>query len=733
MVLGLVSSALATDYTWTGDYPWSYLWISPWNWDPVAPYGGPGNDGDPCTCCPNPDSATIAGLVTCVLDTDACIHEIRGPAWDNGADGDQLFLIHKDANLEVCYRWHVRYTVPSTAYIEVRDSAQVYVDNDFRSHGDHSRTIMTITDDASVIINGDLRCGDADDDYFELNMDSGYLYTGNRDDGWRFDSGEAHADISGDAVVESEFIRWRTRTGGTTSTFTVRDDAQVTVTDDEFRFAGGAATVVISILDNAVVDVQNDNVRLGEDNDFAGTCTLNMSGQLLNMDGDFRFIADNDATGFTTVNLDSGVINTEGGLDYDTDNWLVNICGDGVWIVDGDRVAQTLDEAENWYQVGRTPTLPGGHWRACPMEDCRGEIVDRGTLMVDYDNVNPGKTTIWSELNLDQAWSPLPVDGATDVPCQGTSLCWCPSDMDVKLYHVWFSTDKDLVDSRDVRAFAAQVWPPCEPDCCWTPPDCLKLSTTYYWAVDAQDHYTNIVRGNTWTFEVTHCTMIEDFESYTLDPWNEIYKAWLDGCGIWVGDQLVGNGTGSCVNLGMENTHHGAKAMIYTYENDLMSLWERDVNYSEACKEFDPALDLDCCDDKALVIYFYGDPDNDVTDMWVKVNGVKSTYGDGDLWWENPADIQSAEWLDWNTELSEFADGGADLTAVTEICIGFGDDETNIADGTYGMMLFDCIQSCEPRCVLRALPYCFGDHTGDCIVDWRDVKVIADNWLEDLR
>jgi hypothetical protein len=184
----------------------------------------------------------------------------------------------------------------------------------------------------------------------------------------------------------------------------------------------------------------------------------------------------------------------------------------------------------------------------------------------------------------------------------------------------------------------------------------------------------------------------------------------------------------------MDNTHHGAKAMIYTYENEWESLWERDVNYSEACKEFDPALDLACCDDKALVIWFYGDPENDVTDMWVKVSDgvttVKSTYGANG---EDAADIQNAAWDTWNTKWSDFADGGVDLSAVTEICIGFGDDETNIADWTRGMMVFDCIQSCEPRCVTKFLPECFGDLDGDCDVDWDDVGVIAEYWLEDRR
>jgi hypothetical protein len=82
--------------------------------------------------------------------------------------------------------------------------------------------------------------------------------------------------------------------------------------------------------------------------------------------------------------------------------------------------------------------------------------------------------------------------------------------------------------------------------------------------------------------------------------------------------------------------------------------------------------------------------------------------------------------------MSDFADGGADLSAITEICIGFGDDETNTPDGTYGLVLFDSIQACATRCVPQFTPdLC--DLNADCVVDWKDVKIIADNFLTDLR
>ena len=93
-VLGMVTSAVADDYLWTNDYPWSTLWISPWNWDVATPYGGPTSG----------DTAYIEGGPTGpVIDTDATAYEIYGPAAWGG--GDQTMMLIKDANLVIEGRW----------------------------------------------------------------------------------------------------------------------------------------------------------------------------------------------------------------------------------------------------------------------------------------------------------------------------------------------------------------------------------------------------------------------------------------------------------------------------------------------------------------------------------------------------------------------------------------------------------------------------------------------------
>jgi hypothetical protein len=132
------------------------------------------------------------------------------------------------------------------------------------------------------------------------------------------------------------------------------------------------------------------------------------------------------------------------------------------------------------------------------------------------------------------------------------------------------------------------------------------------------------------------------------------------------------------------------------------------------------------------VIYFYGDGDNDLTDMWLVLEDstgaeVKSTYGANG---EDPANIRIAEWQDWNTKMSDLAT--IDLSSITAMSIGFGDREGNTIDQSYGIMLFDEIQTCATRCVPQFTPdIC--DVNADCVIDWTDIRIIAGSWLVDLR
>lgn len=62
---------------------------------------------------------------------------------------------------------------------------------------------------------------------------------------------------------------------------------------------------------------------------------------------------------------------------------------------------------------------------------------------------------------------------------------------------------------------------------------------------------------------------------------------------------------------------------------------------------------------------------------------------------------------------------------------GFGERLTNVGGGE-GIVNFDDIILYPRRCVPRYTPD-INDVNGDCVVDWKDVSILAQSWLEDRR
>jgi len=146
----------------------------------------------------------------------------------------------------------------------------------------------------------------------------------------------------------------------------------------------------------------------------------------------------------------------------------------------------------------------------------------------------------------------------------------------------------------------------------------------------------------------------------------------------------------------------------------------------------DPALDLTDSGESTLVLWFYGQPDNDPTRMYVELRdgiggAAVSEYG---VQGDNPDDILLAEWTEWNIDLADFA--GVDLADVTEFVIGFGHGNCEGPDEMdYGVVYFDDIAVYPTRCVPKYGPE--GDITDDCKVNWQDIDVLSNQWLTDLR
>ena len=218
--------------------------------------------------------------------------------------------------------------------------------------------------------------------------------------------------------------------------------------------------------------------------------------------------------------------------------------------------------------------------------------------------------------------------------------------------------------------------------------------------------------------------VVDDMESYN-DSNNYIKDTWLDGCGDPMG--TGGNGSGSCIELAIDPcgpVHGGAQSMAYCYDN--IDYGERCGGYSEIRAAYDPPSDWASHGEKALVLWLRGSAGNGITTMWVLLKSymgqAMTLYGDNG---EDSEDIKVEEWIEWNIKLSNFTDGGVDLTDVETISIGFGD--WSVPDFATGTVYFDDIRLYPARCLAEYSPA--ADLTGDCAVNSQDLEIIARQWL----
>ncbi len=84
-------------------------------------------------------------------------------------------------------------------------------------------------------------------------------------------------------------------------------------------------------------------------------------------------------------------------------------------------------------------------------------------------------------------------------------------------------------------------------------------------------------------------------------------------------------------------------------------------------------------------------------------------------------------WQEWNVALDDFAAAGVDLGAVEAMHIGIGDRNDPQLNGA-GTVTIDEIRLYKPRCV-PSLARPVGDLNADCVVDYRDLELLAGQWL----
>jgi len=213
----------------------------------------------------------------------------------------------------------------------------------------------------------------------------------------------------------------------------------------------------------------------------------------------------------------------------------------------------------------------------------------------------------------------------------------------------------------------------------------LDLGSNYFWRIDEVNNVeaTPIWQGDTWGFSTMDYLVVDDFESYNdieagEEGSNLVYNIWIDG----FDDPSANGSTIGYVELfqpSMETeiVHGGEQSVPLTYDNSVASLSEVAVSTT------DLAIGTDWTKGgaTALVLWFYGDPNNAATEqMYVKINGTKVLYsGDTGV-------VAAAIWTPWIIDLASL---GVNQGNVTSLTIGL---ERTGATGGSGTVLIDDIR-----------------------------------------
>jgi hypothetical protein len=308
--------------------------------------------------------------------------------------------------------------------------------------------------------------------------------------------------------------------------------------------------------------------------------------------------------------------------------------------------------------------------------------IDFGGAMAKYVRITANSNwggALYSQYGLSEigfsyipVWArePSPVDGATGVG-PDMVLSW-RAGRGAATHDVHLSSNRESV--LEGTAYAGSVTEASYDA------GALDLGKTYYWRVDEfnEAQTPTTLESELWNFATPDYLIVDNFELYNdLNPddpqSNRIFYAWLDGL-----DNPAINGS----IVGYDNPPFAEQTIVNGGNQSIPLFYDNNFKYSQTERTLSPSQDWTKNGVKALLLSFYGDPDNAVEQMYVKLNGSKVVY-DGDA-----ADIKQASWHDWNIDLASF---GVDLANVTTIAIGFG-DEANPAAGGSGVVYFDDIR-----------------------------------------
>jgi hypothetical protein len=94
---------------------------------------------------------------------------------------------------------------------------------------------------------------------------------------------------------------------------------------------------------------------------------------------------------------------------------------------------------------------------------------------------------------------------------------------------------------------------------------------------------------------------------------------------------------------------------------------------------------------------------------------------------DNPLAAVDPDWQEWNIELTQFSGAGVNLKAIKKMYIGLGSRTSPKVGGT-GTIYVDDIGVYPSRCV-PSMGKPAADLSGNCVVDYADIEIMAGDWL----
>jgi hypothetical protein len=436
-----------------------------------------------------------------------------GPGWGEGDDGDMHGIVNMSGGLITA----------------VKDDDEAFRICDNR---DATLTFNMSGGTLAAPYEGTVRMGD-EGGYITINQTGGL---------W---------DIDGQFEIKENELTWDI-SGGTINC------------NKNFRLKAQNRDQTLNVSGTAELNL-NDEFRIGEEVDGGKTCTVNVSGGVINADSINTH--DDGGGGHAELNVSGGLVVCDGELKINDDGTsAVNISGGlvqtcdialeaGVITISGGTLevtcASTIDCDGGAINITTgTLVLPGNQCGSLPTcvtayyteaGACKGST---GQLVCSYDSMSDKTTVTAVEGDPTKAWSPSPADGE-DKQVVGVVLQWCAGECIGKKGHAVFLGDTyEAVDtavmpgSPEFRALrppaSPQTFDPATDATNPPGPIVLDLWTTYFWRIDELNAggicgTVPDTKGDVWSF-TTGCELIDgdlnldclvNFEDYAMiaDDW----------------------------------------------------------------------------------------------------------------------------------------------------------------------------------------------------------------------